>query len=147
MTSNLPLTGSWNFNYEIEGQPQPDARRRPSVDAIITTPDYFRVMGDPFIAGRDFTPADGTSSALNIIVNRQCAETFWHGENAIGKRLRFYKKDVAQPWLTVVGIVPNIASAINRSVQTRRHRLSSLTASKPIPACSSPPEPRSLPRP
>ena len=51
-----------------------------------------------------------TMMAHNIIVNRQSAETFWHGENAIGKRLRFYKKDVAQPWLTVVGIVPNIAS-------------------------------------
>jgi putative ABC transport system permease protein len=110
ITSNIPLTGAWNFNYEVEGEPQPDARRRPNVDAIITTPDYFRVMGDDLIAGRDFTPADGTASALNIIVNRQCAETFWHGENAIGKRLRLYKKDVAQPWLTVVGIAPNIAS-------------------------------------
>jgi putative ABC transport system permease protein len=110
VTSNMPLTGAWNFSYEIEGQPQSDSRRRPNVDAIITTSDYFRVMGDQLIAGRDFTPADGTPSALNIIVNRQCAETFWHGENAIGKRLRVYKKDVAQPWLTVVGIVPNIAS-------------------------------------
>ena len=110
VTSNIPLSGSWNFSYEIDGQPQPDSRRRPNVDAIITSPDYFRVMGDPFIAGRDFTAADGTPSALNIIVNRQCAETFWHGENAIGKRLRLYKKDVAQPWLTVAGIVPDIAS-------------------------------------
>jgi putative ABC transport system permease protein len=110
VTTNIPLTGSWNFNYEIEGQPQPDARRRPSVDAVITMPDYFRVMGDQMLAGRDFNKADGTPSALNIIVNRQCAETFWHGENAIGKRLRVYKKEVAQPWLTVVGIVPNVAN-------------------------------------
>ncbi len=110
VTSNVPVSGAWNFNYEIEGQPQPDARRRPSVDAIVTMPDYFRVVGDQLLAGRDFTKADGTPSALNIIVNRQAAETFWHGENAIGKRLRVYKKDVAQPWLTVVGVVPNIVS-------------------------------------
>jgi predicted permease len=109
VSSNIPLSGSWNFNYEIEGVPQPDSRQRPNVDAVIASPDYFRVMGDPLLAGRDFTPADGMPSALNIIVNRQCAETFWHGENAIGKRLRVYKKDVAQPWLTVVGVVPNIA--------------------------------------
>jgi putative ABC transport system permease protein len=108
--SNIPISGAWNFDYEVEGEPQPDARRRPKVDAVITTSDYFRVMGDTFIAGRDFTAADGTGSALNIIVNRQCAETFWHGENAIGKRLRVYEKDVAQPWLTVVGIVPNIST-------------------------------------
>ena len=110
VTSNIPLTGAWNFAYEIDGEPQPDSRRRPNVDAIITYPDYFRVMGDELIAGRDFMAADGTPSALNIIVNRQAAETFWHGENAIGKRLRLYKKDVPQPWLTVVGIAPNIAS-------------------------------------
>jgi len=70
VTSNIPLTGSWNFPYEIDGEPQSDARRRPNVDAVIITPDYFRVMGDQMLAGRDFTPADGA----NIIVNRQCAE-------------------------------------------------------------------------
>src|SRR5208282_4054878 len=40
VTGNIPLSGAWNFNYEIEGQPQPDSRRRPSVDAIVTMPDY-----------------------------------------------------------------------------------------------------------
>lgn len=108
VVSNIPLTGSWNFNYEIEGEPQPDARRRPNVNAVITTSDFFRVMGDRILAGRDFNKADGTSSTLNIIVNRQAAESFWHNENPLGKRLRVYKKDVAQPWLTVVGVVPNI---------------------------------------
>jgi putative ABC transport system permease protein len=121
VTSNIPLTGAWNFSYEIEGQPQSDSRRRPNVDAIITTSDYFRVMGDQLLAGRDFTKADGTPSALNIIVNRQCAEAFWHGENAIGKRLRLYKKDLPQPWLTVVGIVPNIAS--NNQSRSKREAL------------------------
>jgi predicted permease len=76
---------------------------------VITSPDLFRVLGNPVIAGRDFTSADGTGSALNIMVNRQAAETFWHGENPLGKRLRVYKKDVAQPWLTVVGVVPNVS--------------------------------------
>jgi putative ABC transport system permease protein len=108
VTSNIPLTGTWDFPYEIEGEPQPDTRRRPNVDAVITTADYFRVMGDRFLAGRDFTAADGTPASLAVIVNRQCAETFWHGQDVLGKRVRLYKKDVAQPWLTVVGVVPNI---------------------------------------
>jgi putative ABC transport system permease protein len=108
VTSNIPLTGTWDFPYEIEGEPQPDTRRRPNVDAVIATSDYFRVMGDRFLAGRDFTAADGTPASLAVIVNRQCAETFWHGQDVLGKRVRLYKKDVAQPWLTVVGVVPNI---------------------------------------
>ncbi len=108
VTSNIPLSGTWNFTYELDGEPQPDARRRPTVDAVIASPDYFRVVGDPILAGRDFTSADGAEGSLAVIVNLQCAETFWHGEAALGKRIRVYKKDVAQPWLTVVGIVPNI---------------------------------------
>jgi predicted permease len=108
VTSNLPLTGSWDFPYEIEGEPQPDARRRPNVDAVITTPDYFRVMGDQMLAGRDFTAADGTPASLTVIVNRQFAQKVLHEENPLGRRFRLYKKDVAQPWLTVVGVVPNI---------------------------------------
>jgi putative ABC transport system permease protein len=109
VTSNIPLTGSWDFPYEIEGEPQPDARRRANIDAIITTPDYFRVMGNQILAGRDFTAFDGTPSALSVIINRQCARNIFHDDNPLGRRLRLYKKDVAQPWLTVVGVVPNIS--------------------------------------
>jgi len=108
VTSNVPLSGSWDFPYEIEGEPQPDARRRPNVDAVITTPDYFRVMGDQILAGRDFTEADGLPASLTVLVNRQFAQSVLHDENPLGRRLRLYKKDVAQPWLTVVGVVPNI---------------------------------------
>jgi predicted permease len=108
VTSNMPLTGSWDFPYEIEGEPQPDARRRPQIDAVITTPDYFRVMGDQILAGRDFTDADGLPSSLTVLVNRQFAQGILKDENPLGRRLRLYKKDVAQPWLTIVGVVPNI---------------------------------------
>ncbi len=108
VTSNLPLTGSWDFPYEIEGEPQPDARRRLTVDAVITGPDYFRVMGDQILSGRDFTTADGTPASLTVIVNRQFAQSVLRDENPLGRRLRLYKKDVAQPWLTVVGVVPNL---------------------------------------
>jgi len=108
VTSNVPLTGSWDFPYEIEGEPQNDARRRHNVDAVITTPDYFRVMGDQILAGRDFTPADGLPSSLTVLVNRQFAHSILRDENPLGRRLRLYKKDVAQPWLSIVGVVPNL---------------------------------------
>jgi putative ABC transport system permease protein len=108
VTSNIPLTGSWDFPYEVEGEPQPDARRRPNVDTVITTPDYFRVMGDQILAGRDFTAADGLPSSMTVLINRQFAQSILKDENPLGRRIRLYKKDVAQHWLTVVGVVPNL---------------------------------------
>lgn len=115
VTSNMPLSGSWDFPYEIEGEPQPDARRRPNVDAVITTPGYFAVLGDQILAGRDFTDADGLPASLTVLVNRQFAQKILRDENPLGRRLRLYKKDVAQPWLTVVGVVPNIPYTNQRS--------------------------------
>ncbi len=126
VTSNMPLTGSWDFPYEIEGEPQPDARRRPNVDAVITTPDYFRVMGDQILAGRDFTAADGLPSSLTVLVNRQFAQSILRDENPLGRRLRLYKKDVAQPWLTIVGVVPNLPYNNQRDAARPDH-LSSLS--------------------
>jgi ABC-type antimicrobial peptide transport system permease subunit len=41
-------------------------------------------------------------------VNQRFAEKFWPGEDPLGERLRLFEKNVAQPWLTVVGVVPNI---------------------------------------
>jgi putative ABC transport system permease protein len=119
ITSNVPLSGFWDFPYEIEGEPQPDARRRLTVDAVITGPDYFRVMGDQVLTGRDFTPADGTPASLTVIVNRNFAQNLLHQENPLGRRLRLYKNDIAQPWLTIVGVVPNI-SQYNQSRARRQ---------------------------
>jgi putative ABC transport system permease protein len=109
VVTNLPLTGWWTFTYEIDGQPQSDAQHRPSVDGVITSPDYLSVIGIPVIAGREFNSADGTASSEAVIVNRQFATDLLHGENPIGKRLRLYDKEVAQPWLTIVGMIPNIS--------------------------------------
>jgi putative FmdB family regulatory protein len=41
-------------------------------------------------------------------VNQRFAAKFWPGEDPIGKRLRLFSGATAQPWLTIVGVVPNI---------------------------------------
>ncbi len=109
VTTSLPVDETWNFSYELEDAPQPDARRRPTVNAVVADADYFRVLGDRPVAGREFNAADGSPASPAVLVNRQFAQTYWHNENVLGHRLRLYKKDVAQPWLTVVGVVPNIS--------------------------------------
>ncbi|MGA3187910.1 MAG: ABC transporter permease [Bryobacteraceae bacterium] len=104
--TDLPLDGSWDYPYELEGEPQPDARHRPNANAVVISPNYFRVLGDRPLAGREFDSSDGEAS---VIVNRQFAQTFFHNENVLGKRLRTYDKNVAQPWRTIVGLVPDIS--------------------------------------
>jgi len=64
-------------------------------------PNYFHTLQIPLIAGRDFTAEDTDSSQPVVIVNQTMADRYWHGQNAIGKRL-----EADGEWSTVVGVAP-----------------------------------------
>jgi putative ABC transport system permease protein len=53
----------------------------------IVTPDYFRTLGIPLVAGRPFGGQDGPDAPLVVAVSRSLARVLWPGENAVGKRL------------------------------------------------------------
>ena len=103
----LPTGGSTPIPYEFEGAPM-DASRRATLSAVVITSDYFHVMGVAALQGRFFTDSDGVAGPQVAIVNQRFAAKFWPGEDPLGKRLRLFSGATAQPWLTVVGVVPNI---------------------------------------
>jgi putative ABC transport system permease protein len=104
----LPTGGSMHFPYELEGAPPPGAQRRPSLAALVITTDYFRVMDVRPLAGRAFADDDGVAGPPVAIVNERFASKAWPGESPLGKRLRLFSGATAEPWLIVVGEVPNI---------------------------------------
>jgi putative ABC transport system permease protein len=107
IVSNLPL-GRWlPFSYELEGVPV-EPGHSPEIGALIASPTYFGVMRVKPRLGRLFTAADGVAGAPVVIVNESFVAKFWPGENAIGKHLRLIRDRSAQPWLTVVGVLPDI---------------------------------------
>jgi predicted permease len=104
----LPTGGSSSFPYELEGVPQVSSQRRPTLSALVIGPDYFRAVDVRPQSGRVFTDADGVSGPPVAIVNQSFAGKFWPGQDPIGKRLRLYTAGTPEPWLQVVGVVPNI---------------------------------------
>jgi putative ABC transport system permease protein len=102
-----PTGGSISFPYEMENAPT-DAQRRPALSAEVISPEYFHVMRVGVTDGRPFTEEDGTSGPPVVIVNQSFVGEFWSGVNPLGKRLRLYVAGQPEPWLTVVGVVPNI---------------------------------------
>jgi putative ABC transport system permease protein len=72
------------------------------VDKRSATPDYFRTMGIPLIAGRFFTAADTDKSQPVVLIDQKMADRFWPKGDAVGKRIR-QRND--EPWLTIVGVV------------------------------------------
>jgi predicted permease len=77
---------NWGQNVSVEGfhkDPDTDAGSRYSPVGA----SYFKVMGIPLIAGRDFSPSDNASSAKVAIVNEAFAKKFNLGRNAVGKHM------------------------------------------------------------
>jgi putative ABC transport system permease protein len=53
------------------------------------SPGYFRAMGIPFLAGRDFTENDTRDSPRVTVINESLARRFWSGQDPIGKKFEF----------------------------------------------------------
>jgi len=66
-----------------------DPANAPGVGRHYISPDYFRTLGIPILAGRPITDADRAGSPPVAIVNESGARRFWPGENPIGKRVWF----------------------------------------------------------
>ena len=73
------------------------------------SPHYFRTLGMPILAGRDFTVRDDIQAPGVAIVNQVFANRHFPGEEAIGKSIRFYStRDPQPPWLQIVGVVGDV---------------------------------------
>ncbi len=109
-TSDLPPTkGSHSSNISIEGQPPIDSSSAAlAVQQRLATPDYFRVMGIPLIAGRAFSEADTSSTSPVVVINQAFARRFFPNENPINQHLKFGSAEGSNPWLTIVGVVGDV---------------------------------------
>jgi predicted permease len=96
---------SWNQPIEILGQPSKD-RFGPWFNRV--SANYFRTMGTPLLAGRDFNDCDTTASPEVAIVNEKFSAKFLGGANPIGKEFRMLPGPGApQHVFRIVGMVKN----------------------------------------
>jgi predicted permease len=71
---------------------------------FVVSPDYFRTMQLPLVAGREFTLLDTAKSEPVAIVNQELADRYWPRQDAVGKRIAAGASDRQ---LRVVGVVRN----------------------------------------
>jgi putative ABC transport system permease protein len=103
-TSSVPLGGSyWNNLVIVDGKTS-----QTDVNMSRVSPGYFRTMGTPLLAGRDFDRRDNAGSPRVAIVNQEFARKMMGTDNPIG---RTFKIDVYQGEQQVdyeiVGLVRN----------------------------------------
>jgi len=89
-TSDLPWTGyDENTSFGIEGRQFSDDEY-PSAQYHFATPDYFRTLGIPLLAGRFFSEADDADAPRVIVINKSMADRYWPDADAVGKRVRLW---------------------------------------------------------
>ncbi|MFI5246704.1 MAG: FtsX-like permease family protein, partial [Gemmatimonadales bacterium] len=87
-SARVPLlaNNNWGNSVNVEGFPRgPDVDNNSRFNEI--GPDYFKVLGVPLVAGREFTAADAIGRPSVVIVNEAFAKKFNLGRNAVGKRM------------------------------------------------------------
>ena len=102
LSSDIPI-----LPVELEGHPFTPGQREPATLfwSGAVTPDYFKILRIPLLAGRLLTDADGEKSTEVVLVSAATAAEYWPGEYAVGKRIRIVWE---QRWRTVVGVVGNV---------------------------------------
>ena len=63
---------------------------------------YFATLGIPLAAGRTFDSSDAKNAPEVAVINHKMAETYWPGDNPIGKQIRIQNGNRV---ITVVGVV------------------------------------------
>ena len=103
--SFVPLLSgdNWGSDVSVEG-----FKREPDTDANARYNEvgagYFRTLGVPLLAGREFTLADSRGAPKTVIVNEAFAKKFNLGRQAVGKRMAAGDEELD---LEIVGIVQN----------------------------------------
>ena len=95
--------------FAIRGEPAPEAGQEPSANYTAVSPEYFRTLGIPLIAGRAFTAGDDQQAPGVVIVSQTFARRFFAGEDVVGKNIRLQSSADAQPpWQEIVGVVSDV---------------------------------------
>jgi putative ABC transport system permease protein len=107
LTRNVPMDGSgWIPVVLVKDRDYAPGETRYRVRFEFVTPGFFKMLGVPLLAGRDYTWSDTYNKAPVAIISEKFARKFWGAPaSALGKRIRTSRTD---DWREVVGVVGNV---------------------------------------
>jgi putative ABC transport system permease protein len=103
----VPLTGNNSpFVVEIEGQPAASKPSDlPALPGRVVTEGYFKLLGQPLVAGRDFRSTDSREAPRVAIINQAFADRYFSQSNPVGKKLWSFGRRDRQ--IEIIGVVAN----------------------------------------
>ena len=108
LSDGLPAAGNGVISVQIEGKAYTRNSDYPLAREGIVTAGYFATFQSPVVSGREFTRADVATSQPVAIINESFARTHFPGIDPIGHQIRRIRPASTEPWLTIVGVVPDL---------------------------------------
>jgi len=101
---DLPTRGNGEMvRADRIGLPVSRPDEAPNVQLHHISTDFFKAMGIPLRAGREFRSTDRRRAPFVVIVNEELVKRYWPGQNAVGKMLR-----AGDTQIPIIGVVGNI---------------------------------------
>ena len=108
---SIPLQHDGNRSQLIVEGRETQSKQPPLVERSEVTPEYFHLLEIPVLRGRLFNEGDDEKAPLVAVINQAMAETYWRGEDPLGKRLMLGRGrpgvglHVRKTWITIVGVI------------------------------------------
>ena len=101
--------GDLNAPFHVPGEPVMEPGKEPTLCSQEISPNYFRTMQIPIVAGRDFDASDRAETQPVVIVDTALARRFFPGEDPIGKQIEDLRAGTNDPKMwTIVGVVEHV---------------------------------------
>jgi len=108
LTDRVPLTGGQTpAPVAVVGRPVPPMSEQAQANRHLVSPGYFRTLGIPLRAGRDFDERDTPGAPQVAIVNETFARRHFPGEDPVGRSV---VTGMGQRQAQVVGVVADVRS-------------------------------------
>jgi putative ABC transport system permease protein len=111
ISAAYPPDDPWMQPFTIAGRPVSRLEDMPSATFNVTDSHYLHTLAIPLLNGRDFSDTDTESSQPVALINRILANTYFPGEDPVGKQIQL---GLPQPMvsstapnlrLTVIGVI------------------------------------------
>jgi predicted permease len=107
----LPFAGDFSASTSFRKPSQPDLADGPSAGMRVVTPDYFKTMRIPLVAGRLFDAHDSETSPEVVLINQRTARRYFPDEDPIAQQIRVgvrLARDARSDNKTIVGVVGDV---------------------------------------
>jgi predicted permease len=129
VSDSMPPAGGMHgrpfSNMKIAGHP-PLPENGGMVAFRYVSPGYFRTLGIPILAGRDFEERERSAADTPVILGATLARRMFGTENPVGQRIDM---DLQGHWLPIVGVVGDVKnSGLAETAEPEYYRLRTYTS-------------------